>query len=164
MCNRNELLALNFVETIGRVLKKQLLWIAGGEKTLAGNWWHTHTSMIKSGLPSVAETRQLYPHLPFPTDERERERKEKLFRLVSHGWLTTQTHSSTFRLHLLLGYSCMHWLCDTAVDLLYWRKEVAMEACHYSDMCPMAASKLYTAPKLSTRAKIPFVYIGIMTA
>lgn len=39
-----------------------------------------------------------------------------------------------------------------------------MEAFHHPDMCPMAASKLYTSPKLSTWAKIPFVYIGIMTA
>lgn len=122
-------------------------------KTLVGNWWHTHTSMIKSGLPSVAETRQLYPHLPFPTDERER--KEKLFRLVSRGWLTTQTHSSTFRLHLLwailacIGFAILQWICFIE------EKKSRLEAFHYRDMCPMAASKLYTTPKLSTRAKIP---------
>lgn len=69
MCSREMTIssAWNSVETIGRVAKKQPLCITGWEGWLCwgGKWWYMW--MIKSGLPSVVETHQLYLRLPFPT-------------------------------------------------------------------------------------------------
>ena len=55
--------------TTGHVAKKQPLRITGRESWLCrgGKWWRMWS--IKSGLPSVVETRQLYLRLPFPTVE-----------------------------------------------------------------------------------------------
>ncbi len=46
-----------------------------------GDWC---VRLIKSGPPSAVETRQLYLHLPFPTVEREREKKKKGYLNVYH--------------------------------------------------------------------------------
>lgn len=64
--------AWNSVETTGQVVKKQPLCITGQEGWLCwgGKWWRIWS--IKSGLPSVVETHQLYLRLPFPTVERRK--------------------------------------------------------------------------------------------
>lgn len=81
MCSRKMTSsAWNSVEILGQVAKKQPLCITGpGRLVVLRRKMVMHVAVIKSGLLSAVETRQLCLHLPFPTVKR----KKKLFKQVS---------------------------------------------------------------------------------
>lgn len=70
--------AWNSVETTGRVAKKQpLVYHRLSRLVFVKKENGDARGFVKSGLPSVAEIRQLYLHLPFPT-VKETEKKSYL--------------------------------------------------------------------------------------